>query len=380
MNYEDTPLRVLHITEMLSAAGIESFIMNMYRNIDRSKVQFDFLVLRDQKEFYDDEIRSLGGHKYYVHSSKKNTLLRIWDESKQIEKFLKKHKYNIVHIHYTTPLRAPYLLAAKNAGVPVRIYHAHSAAVSGKSKIKLLIYNYYRNKINKWGTDWFACSQAAADWIFSDKLIKNGNVEVVYNGIDTTRFQYSEDQRNKIRNKLKLGKSFTVIHTGRFIEQKNQMFILDIFANLLVKCPDAKLLLLGTGKLLEKTKEYAKTLGILENVQFLGVKSNVEEYLCAADCYVMPSLYEGLPVAAVEAECTGLQCYLSTNITKEVALTDETYFLELSQSAEVWANKIICNRKVDRHDKSQMVAKNGYDVKDAAMRLQNKYIKMARRG
>ena len=179
---------------------------------------------------------------------------------------------------------------------------------------------------------------------------------------------------------MKLGKSFTVIHTGRFIEQKNQMFILDIFANLLVKCPDAKLLLLGTGKLLEKTKEYAKTLGILENVQFLGVKSNVEEYLCAADCYVMPSLYEGLPVAAVEAECTGLQCYLSTNITKEVALTDETYFLELSQAAEVWAKTIICNRKVDRHDKSQMVAKNGYDVKDAAMRLQNKYIKMARRG
>lgn len=373
MDYEDAPLRVLHITEMLSAAGIESFIMNMYRNIDRSKVQFDFLVLRDQKEFYDDEIRSLGGHKYYVHSSKKNTLLRILDESKQIEKFLKKHKYNIVHIHYTTPLRAPYLLAAKKAGVPVRIYHAHSAAVSGKSKIKLLIYNYYRNKINKWGTDWFACSQAAADWIFSDKLIKNGNVEVVYNGIDTTRFQYSEDQRNKIRNELKLGKSFTVIHTGRFIEQKNQMFILDIFANLLVKCPDAKLLLLGTGDLLDKTKKHAIKLGILENVCFLGVKSNVEEYLCAADCYVMPSLYEGLPVAAVEAECTGLPCVLSENITREVNLRNQVSFISLEAPISEWCNKILEYKDMTRMDGSRDVITHGYYIQYGANKLQKFY-------
>lgn len=129
-------IRVLHITEMLSAAGIESFIMNMYRNIDRNKVQFDFLVLRNEEEFYDEEIKSLGGKKYYVYSNIKNTWLRILDEAHQIEEFLKTHPYEIVHIHYTTPLRAPYLLAAKKAGVATRIYHAHSAAVSGKSKLK----------------------------------------------------------------------------------------------------------------------------------------------------------------------------------------------------------------------------------------------------
>ena len=143
-------IRVLHITEMLSAAGIESFIMNMYRNIDRHKVQFDFLVLRNEKEFYDDEIKNLGGKKYFVHSNFKNTWLRILDESRQIESFLKKHPYEIVHIHYTTPLRAPYLLAAKKADVPTRIYHAHSAAVSGKSKLKLLVYEYYRKKITNY--------------------------------------------------------------------------------------------------------------------------------------------------------------------------------------------------------------------------------------
>lgn len=373
MNYENTPLRVLHITEMLSAAGIESFIMNMYRHIDRSKIQFDFLILRDQKEFYDDEIRSLGGRKYCVHSSKKNTLLRIWDESKQIEEFLKKHKYHIVHIHYTTPLRAPYLLAAKRVGIPVRIYHAHSAVVSGKSKLKLLIYNYYRNKIEKWGTDWFACSQAAAEWIFPDKLLKSGNVKVVYNGIDTVRFQYSENKRNKIRNELKLGESFTIIHTGRFIEQKNQMFILDIFKKLLVKCPDAKLLLLGTGDLLDKTKEHAATLNILENVQFLGVKSNVEEYLCAADCYIMPSLYEGLPVAAVEAQCAGLPCILSKNITNEVNLGKKVSFVSLSAPISEWCDKILEYRNVTRMDGSRDVVACGYGIQYGAEKLQKFY-------
>lgn len=140
-----TPKRILHITEMLSAAGIESFIMNVYRNIDRSKIQFDFLVLRDQKEFYDDEIASLDGKKYCIHSDIENTLLRVLEESHQIKVFLKKHHYDIVHVHYTMPLRAFYLKAAKEAGVPVRIYHSHSAAVSGKSKLKLAIYQVLPN-------------------------------------------------------------------------------------------------------------------------------------------------------------------------------------------------------------------------------------------
>lgn len=199
-------IRVLHITEMLSAAGIESFIMNMYRNIDRDKVQFDFLVLRNEKEFYDEEIKSLGGKKYFVHSNIKNTWLRILDEAHQIEEFLKIHPYEIVHIHYTTPLRAPYLLAAKKAGVATRIYHAHSAAVSGKSKLKLLFYEYYRKKIVKWGTTWFACSKAAAEWIFPEQLLQAGNVEIVHNGIDTERFKYNASKRNMIRKQLGLNK------------------------------------------------------------------------------------------------------------------------------------------------------------------------------
>ena len=377
---KDEVIRVLHITEMLSAAGIESFIMNMYHNIDRSKIQFDFLVLRDQHEFYDDEIKLLGGKKYFVCSGIKNTWLRILDESQKIESFLKKHSYQIVHIHYTTPLRAPYLLAAMRAGVKVRIYHAHSAEVSGKSKIKLCIYNYYRKKITQWGTEWYACSKLAADWIFEKSLVDSNKIKIVYNGIDSNRFKYSLEIRKKVRTQLNIKDEYVIINTGRFIEQKNQQFILDIFSALKKQCSKAKLVLLGEGKLMDETINKAKRLNIRDDVYFLGVKSNVNEYLCAADCYVMPSLYEGLPVAAVEAQCAGLPCVMSKNITKEVKLIDSAIFLSLEDSAELWAKKIIGFQNYNRKDESKTIVEKGYDVKQVALWLESRYIDMAMRG
>ena len=371
-------IKVLHITEMLSAAGIESFIMNMYRNIDRNKVQFDFLVLRNEKEFYDDEIKRLGGQKYFVHSNFKNTWLRIIDESHQIEKFLKTHPYEIVHIHYTTPLRAPYLLAAKKARVATRIYHAHSATVSGKSKLKLLIYEYYRKKILKWGTTWFACSKAAARWIFPEQLLQAGKVEIVYNGINTEKFKYNESKRDAIRKQLGLEHSYTIIHAGRFSEQKNQLFLLDIFKELKSIDSNVKLLLLGKGELLEKAKEKARLLGINSDVLFLGVRENVEDYLSAADCYVMPSLYEGLPVAAVEAECSGLPTVLSENITREVRLTKNVLFISLDKPAKYWSEQIYKYKEVLRTDSSTDVADKGYSIHNGAKKLQQYYEKAVR--
>ena len=373
----ESTLRVLHITEMLSAAGIESFIMNMYRNIDRNKVQFDFLVLRNQKEFYDDEVKKLGGRKYYVHSKKNNTWMRILDEANQIEKFLKENHYDIVHIHYTTPLRAPYLLAAKKAGVGTRIYHAHSAAISGKSKLKMMVYEYYRKKIIEWGTDWFGCSRAAAEWIFPQKYVDSDKVKVVYNGIDTKRFKYNVEKRREIRAELGIVDNFLLVHTGRFIDQKNQGFVLDVFKVVKQKNPDAKMVFLGTGYLLNEIEQKAEMLGIKSDVFFLGVKENVQDYLSAADCYIMPSLYEGLPVAAVEAQCSGLPCVMSANITKEVALTKATCFLSLDESVDVWADEVLKYRNFQRTDSSQEVADKGYDVLTVSKWLENFYLKCA---
>ena len=370
---KNEPIRVLHITEMLSAAGIESFIMNVYRNIDRERVQFDFLVLRNEKEFYDDEILRLRGKKYFVYSKIKNTWLRVLDESRQIEVFLKDHNYKIVHIHYTTPLRAPYLLAAKRAGVPIRIYHAHSAAVSGKSKLKLYIYEYYRKKTMEWGTEWFACSKAAAKWIFPEELFGSGKVKIIYNGIDTNRFKYDKFKRNMIREQLGLNCAYTLINTGRFSEQKNQSFLLKVNKDLKQKCPNIKLLFLGEGKLQGEIKEKAKQMGVYTDILFLGVKKNVEDYLSAADFYVMPSRYDGLPVAAIEAQCSGLPSIMSTNITDEVALTDHIEFISLDEKISEWSNKILKYKNFLREDNSQIIAKNGYDIKTVAKWIEGYY-------
>jgi len=366
----ESTLRVLHITEMLSAAGIESFIMNMYRNIDRNKVQFDFLVLRNQKEFYDDEVKKLGGRKYYVHSKKNNTWMRILDEANQIEKFLKENHYDIVHIHYTTPLRAPYLLAAKKAGVGTRIYHAHSAAISGKSKLKMMVYEYYRKKIIEWGTDWFGCSRAAAEWIFPQKYVDSDKVKVVYNGIDTKRFKYNVEKRREIRAELGIADNFLLVHTGRFIDQKNQGFVLDVFKVVKQKNPDAKMVFLGTGNLLNEIEQKAEMLGIKSDVFFLGVKENVQDYLSAADCYIMPSLYEGLPVAAVEAQCSGLPCVMSANITKEVALTKATCFLSLDESVDVWADEVLKYRNAIKFSNEESKQTYAISIKVPAIQVE----------
>lgn len=366
-------IRVLNVTTVFKAAGIEAFIMNMYRNIDREKVQFDFMVMRDEKEYYDEEIERLGGKKYTIQKYSRNTLLKILKESRAFYEFLKEHHYDIVHIHYTTPLRAFYALAAKRAGISVIVYHSHSAEVSGKNFLKRFLYTILRNCIGKWANAYFACSKVAAEWMFSARIIKEGKVEVVCNGIDVQRFRFNENDRNDVRKELGLSNEFVMIHTGRFLEQKNHRFVLEVFKKIKMKQADAKLLLLGTGDLLKEIKNYAQELNISDDVYFLGIHSDVERYLCAADCYIMPSLYEGLPVAAVEAECSGLPCYFSTNITREVALTDMVKFLELSQTAEEWADEIISSRNVVRKDRSEMVVEFGYDVREVAKKLQKFY-------
>lgn len=373
MDGKKETIRVLNVTTVFKAAGIESFIMNIYRNIDREKVQFDFMVMRDEKEYYDEEIESLGGKKYTIQKDSKNIFIKVLKESKAFYGFLKIHSYDIVHIHYTTPLRAFYALAAKKAGAKVIVYHSHSAEVSGKSFLKRLLYSILRKCIEKWATDYFACSKVAAEWMFPPKLISEEKTKIIYNGIDVNRFRFDKKSRDVVRNELGVSDEFVMIHTGRFLEQKNHKFVLEVFQKIKMEQSDAKLLLLGTGDLFEEVEHYANELNISDSVFFLGVRTDVERYLCAADCYIMPSLYEGLPVAAVEAECSGLPCFLSTNITREVALTDIVKFLNLSQSSEEWAEEIILSRKIIRHDKSDMVAKGGYDVHEVAKNLQMFY-------
>lgn len=370
----ETKMRILNITTAFQAAGIESFIMNMYHYIDRTKVQFDFMVMRDEKEFYDDEIAELGGKKYTINVAEKNTLIRVFKESIQLYKFLKNHQYQIVHIHYTTPLRAPYLLAAKKAGVPVRIYHSHSAEVSGKSKIKLIIYEYFRKHITDWATHMFACSEAAARWMFSEDILNKKEFKVIYNGIDIKRFRFNEKDREEIRKKLKIDGNYVLIHTGRFLEQKNHRFVIEVFKNVKKRYPQTKLLLLGEGDLVDEMKELVESYQLTSDIIFMGVQADVQKFLSAADCYIMPSFYEGLPVAAIEAQCSGLPCILSENITREVKVAKNVEFLSLNDSIDQWCEQVLSYRYVMRRDCSEDIIISGYDIQEGAKMLQEFYM------
>lgn len=369
-------MRVLHITEVLEPAGIESFLMNMYRHIDTDRVQFDFLVTRDQKEYYDDEISQMGGRKYCINcTSTGNTFLRVIQESRSLYRFLVKHPYEIIHLHTCTPLRALYLVAAKAAGVRIRIIHSHSAEVAGKSVIKQMVYAFTRQIIPYFATHYFACSKAASRWLYPKRIWQRDRDWVFYNGIDTDRFAFSEEKRKCYREELGLKNKYVIIHTGRFLAQKNQAFLVEMFSELFSHCPQAHLLMLGKGELRDQVEQKVRQFGLEEHVTFLGVRNDVAEILSAADCYVMPSLYEGLPVAGVEAQCSGLPCIFSKNVTREVAFSNNVKFLGLDEPISAWVEVILscCNTPRDLNG-VENVRVAGYDVYDCSRKLQNFYI------
>lgn len=369
-------IRVLHITEMLQAAGIESFIMNTYRHIDREKVQFDFLITRDEKEFYDEEIRTLGGRKIVVDFMHiKSTFLRVIRESIEIKKILKETDYDIVHIHSGTPLRVFYLIAAKNAGVKTRIYHSHSAKVMGPHRLlqfKIIIFTLLKQLFPRYATDYFACSRLAGEWMFPQRI--QDQVKIIFNGIDSEMFKFDEKSRRKYRKVLNIENYFVIGHIGRFNDQKNHVFLIDIFADLVKQDDRALLMLLGEGELFETIRKKVEKLDLTDKVMMLGVRSDIPQLLQAMDVFVLPSNYEGLPVVGIEAQASGNLCLLSDQVTPETVITENVKLLPID-STNIWVEEILLAKKFKKKDTSQIIKESGYDISTTAQYLQDFYIK-----
>lgn len=369
--------RVLHITEKLQAAGIESFIMNVYRNIDREKVQFDFLVMREQEEFYDSEISNLKGKKYTIDKMHiKNTFCRVIAESIELYKFLKNNHYKCIHVHSGTPLRVFYLISAKLAKVKTRIYHSHSAEVLGPHKnlnIKKVLFKLFSNMLLIFATEYFACSEAAAKWMYPKRALNK--VKIVHNGIEIEKFKFNPEIREEYRKKLDLENNFVIGHIGRFNDQKNHTFLIDIFEGIYQLNNKAVLLLIGEGELKEKIEEKVKKLGLDKSVMFLGIRDDVNKLMQAMDVFVLPSNYEGLPVVGIEAQATGIKCFFSENITKEVILTENVSMISIQNNKEQWINEIVAFKQYDRRDLSNKIIKHGYDIKEIAKEMENYYLK-----
>lgn len=317
------PIIVAQIMGKWVGGGVESVIMNYYRHLDRSKVQFDFICDEDSTRIPYDEIKKLGGRVFLV--PKYQNLPKYL---KALEKLFKENQYRIVHSNINTLSVFP-LYAAKKVGVPIRISHSHSTS-NPKEWKRNLIKNILRPFSKRYATDYFACSELAGRYLFGNKAFDQGEVKIIHNAIDIEKFKFDEVARKKLRKEFGIKDSTVVIgHVGRFVQQKNHTFLVDVFNEYYKKNPDSKLLLVGSGPLEDKIKKKVERLSLDNSVLFLGQRDDINKLYSVMDVFCLPSLYEGLPVVGVEAQAAGLPCVFSDKITNDTVITKDTTLSKL---------------------------------------------------
>lgn len=364
------PIRILHVLGSLNLGGAESRIMDLYRNMDRQEIQFDFLVHSSQKEHFDEEIEALGGRVYRVPRFR---VYNLFSYKKAIKNFFNTHhEFRAVHGHMTSTASI-YLPIAKRAGIPITIGHARSAGVAGGLKgfmTRLIRYPL------KYRADYcLACSEKAGEAVYGKRWVNKGKVEVIPNAIDAKKYVYDEKVRTELRDKMGLSDKYVIGHVGSFREAKNHTFLIKVFKQLYNKKNNAILLLIGEGALMESIKQQVSDEGLSEVVWFLGNKADVSPYYQIMDYLVFPSLFEGLPGSIVEAQTAGLRCLVSDTVTDEVGITELVEFYSLNRAAEEWAEHIMETCDYMRDSKIDDIKKAGFDVGEQTERYSKIYQK-----
>lgn len=362
--------KVLHYVTAMNRGGEETFIMNVYRQIDKSKVQFGFLYTADDLGAYSSEIFDLGGNAYHV------SLNKIRGKFKQIDNYIilkKKLKtlskdYDFFHIHTQHAMDA-YLssLAAKNAGFQKVIVHSHNSSTIYSIKMHRL----FKRLLHTLNITRFACGVEAGKWMYG-----NDKFTVVNNGIDLNKFVFNSEKRKEIRSKFRWNGKKVIGHVGRFNKQKNHQFLVRAFREYAFTNPDAVLVLVGVGELEDQIKDLVHRLKLDNQVQFLGARSDVNELYQGMDLFVLPSLFEGLPVVLVEVQAADLPCIISDSITKEICILPNLSRLSLEEGAVNWGKKFqeIIEKKISRTSTYTELTKAGYNIVGVANKLQKFYL------
>ena len=351
----------------MGRGGLETMLMNYYRNIDRDKVQFDFLTHRDERWDYDDEIESLGGKIY--HLPKLNPFSKNYLNA--LDKFFNEHKeYQIVHCHQDC-LSGVVLKVAKKNGVKFTIAHSHNA--NQDKNLKYLIKLFEKRKIPKYADKLFACGNEAGRWMFN-----TDNFEVLNNAIDTDLYTYNAEKASKVKKEFGIENKFVVGHVGRFNPQKNHEFLIDVFNEIQKIKEDSVLMLVGDGDLRQEIEKKVQDLGLSEKVIFTGIRSDVNDLMQGMDVFLFPSLYEGLGIVLIEAQAAGLKCIISDTIPKDGIITDDVLSLSLNQSPVIWANEVLKYKGYKRSNNKELIEKADYDIKNNAKKLEQFYIQNTR--
>lgn len=367
-------IKIVHTIPM-GAGGISNLTLTINEKIDREKYEFDYLVFRNQKEFCDERAAKLGSPKLIVDVSNiKNPIIKGLKKIFGTAQLLKRENIKIVHIDASTPYDVVIALAAKMAGVPKIIFHAHNDNYERKLTLRNIMQPIFRLMIPLVVTDYIAISEQAAEFLFPKAIVKQKKYYLFKNGIDVNKYVFNSEIRNNMRKKYGFSDKFVVGHIGRFVYQKNHDFLIDVFYNIVRKRENAILLLVGIGELQENIKKKVAELGIENKVVFWGVTEEVPDLLQMMDCFIFPSNYEGLGMVAIEAQCAGLPTVVSDVLPKEVNITECLKRINLSKEADEWATSCIeFSDRIVREDQTDRVKKSGYDINDVVKKLEKLY-------
>jgi len=362
-------IRVAMIIGKMDSGGKKNLVMEYYRHIDRTKVQFDFICDSDSQAIPEDEIMQLGGRVYQIPPYQ-----NILANMAAMKKICKENKYPIMHAWNSTMNLFP-MFVAQNCDIRVRISESLSMAHEGdwKTKIKKLL----RPMSKMFATHYLACGEDCGRWQFGDELYDSGKVEVFKTVINTKFNDYNPEVREKTRAEFGWEDRIVIGHIGRFTPQKNSVHMIEIFAAV-AKCePKAVLCLIGDGELKDEMMAKIREFGIEKQVDYLGRREDIQQFYNAMDCFILPSLYEGLPVVGLEAESCGLPMFFSTEVTKEANACELGHFIGLDESVDYWAKEILkaCKENMPiRRSHAKEVASSGFDSASEAMRLQTYYM------
>lgn len=364
------PIRVLQVFTILNRGGAETNIMNYYRNIDRSKIQFDFLVHREEPGAYEKEITELGGNIYRLPAVHP---LHLQKYRAAVRKFFDQHTdYQIIH-GQNSELGVFIYEEAKRRGIPVIIAHAHNVVRLRDYDAKFIFRELWKYRMRKSVNTFFTCGEEAAQWLFGKKRARNAFL--MTNAVDTGNFRFSAEAGLEVRERLGKEHTKNIIHIGRFNRQKNHGFLLSVFSALIHKDSAYHLCLVGEGELQQEIEDQIRQLNLQAHVTLMGLRTDVNELLQGMDVFLFPSFFEGLPVSLIEAQASGIHCVISDGIPHEAVLVPENVtVISLREQAETWAEKILALDLSGRKDVSDIIMARGYDIKENAKKLENKYV------
>ena len=358
---------VFGMTEI--AGGMESFIMNYYRNIDKTLFHFDFLCNTYNSIAYEEELLNYGS-KIFKFTARNNNYLKY---EKELNSFFKKYakEYDCIWVNVCSLANIDYLKLAKKYGIKKRIIHSHNSQ-NMDSFMRGILHRINRFFVEKYATDFFACSKEAAVWFYKKTLIDK--VKIIKNAIEPNKYIFNNKNRKEIRKAFNLENNFVIGNVGRLHFQKNQKFIIDIFKEFLKKYNNAKLVLIGEGEDETRLKQKAALLGIEDKCLFVGAQNNVEQWLSALDIFLFPSLFEGVGIALLEAQANGIPILASSNIPHEVKINDNFIFYSLKENSEIWAEKLFyIKENLPRISYENILEKFivfGYDIKTEVKRIE----------